>query len=97
MRSSTVTALRSHGKITIKLGLVFSPKNNMAPSTDNLTDLEKEIFTKISKNEIAELKTLLVANKSKIDFVDENGMTPLQHACYKGNKEIVQMLLDQVG
>ncbi|XP_012251432.1 ankyrin repeat and MYND domain-containing protein 2 [Athalia rosae] len=67
----------------------------MAPATEGLMDFEKEIFTKISKNEIAELKTLLVANKIKIDFVDENGMTPLQHACYKGNKEIVQMLLDQ--
>lgn len=69
----------------------------MAPAVDSLTDLEKEIFAKISKNEIAELRTLLAANKCKIDFVDENGMTPLQHACYKGNKEIVQMLLDQVG
>jgi ankyrin repeat protein len=24
------------------------------------------------------------------------GMTPLQHACYKGNKEAVQLLLDLV-
>jgi ankyrin repeat protein len=31
-----------------------------------------------------------------VDIYDENGMTPLQHAAYKGNKEIVQMLLDQV-
>uniref|UniRef100_A0A182YKR0 Uncharacterized protein n=1 Tax=Anopheles stephensi TaxID=30069 RepID=A0A182YKR0_ANOST len=33
--------------------------------------------------------------KSCVDFVDENGMTPLQHAAYKGNKEAVQLLLDQ--
>lgn len=69
----------------------------MAPGTEGLTDLQRNIFTKINKNEICELKTLLVPNKVKMDFVDENGMSPLQHACYKGNIEIVQMLLDQVG
>lgn len=69
----------------------------MAPATEGLTDVQKKIFKKISNNEVSELKTLLAANKIKMDFVDENGMSPLQHACYKGNKEIVQMLLDQVG
>ncbi|XP_076237198.1 ankyrin repeat and MYND domain-containing protein 2 isoform X1 [Calliopsis andreniformis] len=67
----------------------------MAPAMESLTDIQKKIFKKISNNEVSELKTLLAANKIKIDFVDENGMSPLQHACYKGNKEIVQMLLDQ--
>ncbi|XP_034188818.2 ankyrin repeat and MYND domain-containing protein 2 [Osmia lignaria lignaria] len=67
----------------------------MAPAMESLTDVQKQIFEKISNNEVAELKTLLAANKIKMDFVDENGMSPLQHACYKGNKEIVQMLLDQ--
>ncbi|XP_066593759.1 ankyrin repeat and MYND domain-containing protein 2 [Prorops nasuta] len=66
----------------------------MAPA-ENVEDLQKEIFKKITENEAAELKILLAANKIKVDFVDENGMSPLQHACYKGNKEIVQMLLDQ--
>lgn len=69
----------------------------MAPATEGLADLQKDVFTKISNNEVCELKTLLASNKLKMDFVDENGMSPLQHACYKGNKEIVQMLLDQVG
>lgn len=69
----------------------------MAPGAKELTDLQKDIFAKISKNEIRDLKKLLASRKVKMDFVDENGMSPLQHACYKGNKEIVQMLLDQVG
>ena len=69
----------------------------MAPAAENMTDIQKEIIAKINNNEVAELKVLLAANKSKVDFVDDNGMTPLQHACYKGNKEIAQMLLDQVG
>ncbi|XP_015114985.1 ankyrin repeat and MYND domain-containing protein 2 [Diachasma alloeum] len=66
----------------------------MAPAT-MCTDVQKEIFTKITNNEAGELKSLLASSKIKIDFVDENGMSPLQHACYKGNKEIAQMLLDQ--
>lgn len=69
----------------------------MASVTEDLTDVQKKIFEKIIKNEVSELKTLLAANKVKMDFVDENGTSPLQHACYKGNREIVQMLLDQVG
>ena len=69
----------------------------MAPATGVLTDEQKEIYDKITKNEVEELKTLLATTKMKLDFVDEHGMSLLQHACFKGNKEIVQMLLDQVG
>ncbi|XP_074106216.1 ankyrin repeat and MYND domain-containing protein 2 [Cotesia typhae] len=69
---------------------------NMTPTTtESLSELQKQVFTHISNHESSELRTLLASNKMKIDFVDENGMSPLQHACYKGNKEIVQMLLDQ--
>ncbi|XP_011502049.1 PREDICTED: ankyrin repeat and MYND domain-containing protein 2 [Ceratosolen solmsi marchali] len=63
-------------------------------SVESLPQLQKEIFNKISSNKTDDLKTILAANKVKVDFIDENGMSPLQHACYKGNREIVQMLLD---
>lgn len=69
----------------------------MAPSQDSANDIEKEIFAKISNNSTEELKVLLATSKIKVNFLDENCMTPLQHACYKGNLEIVQMLLDHVG
>lgn len=63
---------------------------------DGLSALEKDIFDKISKNDAGGLKFLLSQlTGTTVDFVDENGMTPLQHACYKGNVECVQMLLDQ--
>lgn len=65
-----------------------APKVNLSPE-------QKEIFDRISKNENSELKLLLSQFKQSVDFVDDNGMTPLQHAAYKGNKEAVQMLLDQ--
>lgn len=60
-----------------------------------LSSEQKEIFDRITKNEISELKLALAQYKQCIDFVDENGMTPLQHAAYKGNKEAVQLLLDR--
>lgn len=60
-----------------------------------LSEVQKQLFDKITKNEVDDLKALLVQIKGSVNFVDESGMSPLQHACYKGNKEIVQMLLDQ--
>ncbi len=63
---------------------------------DGLTTVQKDIFDKISKSDVGGLKFLLSQLTGTVDFVDENGMTPLQHACYKGNVESVQMLLDQV-
>lgn len=68
----------------------------MATEEVTLTDVQKKIFEAITKNDVGELKTLLVQLQGTADFVDENGMTPLQHACYKGSTELVQVLLDQV-
>lgn len=68
-------------------------------NADSLTDVQKKIFEtipKVSSGDVGELKTLLTQLQGTADFVDENGMTPLQHACYKGNTELVQILLDQV-
>lgn len=63
---------------------------------DGFNVLEKDIFDQITKNDVGGLKFSLSQLSGTVDFVDENGMTPLQHACYKGNVESVQMLLDQV-
>ncbi|XP_044015347.1 ankyrin repeat and MYND domain-containing protein 2 isoform X2 [Aphidius gifuensis] len=67
----------------------------MATATMSEIELQKEIFDKISNNDTIGLKTLLSSFKVKIQCVDEHGMSPLQYACFKGNKEIAQMLLDQ--
>lgn len=58
-------------------------------------EYNKKIFECIDKEDLVMLKTLL-NEKQDINFIDENSMSPLQHAAYKGNKKIVQMLLDQV-
>lgn len=60
-----------------------------------LDETQKQIFEKISKNDNDGLRIVLTQYKGSVNFVDENGMSPLQHACYKGNKDAVQMLLDQ--
>lgn len=57
---------------------------------------EKKIFEAISNNDAVLLKALLTENPQNVNIFDENKMTPLQHAAYKGNKELVQILLDQV-
>lgn len=67
-----------------------------ASSPVELTEVQREIFVKISASDVAGLQLALAQLKTSIDFVDENGMTPLQHACYKKNAEAVQALLDRV-
>lgn len=62
---------------------------------NELCAAEKEIFSAIEKNDAGWLRALL-ADKRDVNVLDENLMTPLQHACYKGNLEMVQLLLDQV-
>lgn len=59
-----------------------------------LTESEKKMFEAIEKNDVTTLAGLLL-EKRNVNIVDENAMTPLQHASYKGNEEMVQMLLDQ--
>lgn len=57
---------------------------------------EKSIFTAIAQGDLPEFKNILAQHKGSVDFFDENGMTALQHAAYKGNKDMVQLLLDRV-
>lgn len=56
---------------------------------------EKTIFNTIAQGDLSEFKNILAQHKGSVDFFDENGMTALQHASYKGNKEMVQLLLDR--
>lgn len=66
----------------------------MSPTMAGAEEGEKNIFYYISENDVNGVKSLLPSTRG--DIFDEHGMTPLQHAAYKGNIEISQMLLDQV-
>lgn len=60
----------------------------------NLSEIQKQIFEKIAKNETDEFMQLVAQLKGGVNFEDENGMTPLQHACCKGNLTAVKLLMD---
>lgn len=64
-------------------------------NTKELTEDEKKLYQAIEKDDNVTLKTILSQIKN-VNIVDTNSMSPLQYAAYKGNKEIVQILLDQV-
>ncbi|XP_041977560.1 ankyrin repeat and MYND domain-containing protein 2 [Aricia agestis] len=55
----------------------------------------ENIFAVIAQGDLSEFKTLLANYKGTVNLFDENGMTALQHAAYKGNKDMVQLLLDR--
>lgn len=63
---------------------------------NSMSENEKKVFEAIVNNDAVLLKALLTENPQNVNILDENQMTPLQHAAYKGNKELVQILLDQV-
>lgn len=70
---------------------------NMTETNENsMSENEKKVFEAIVNNDAVLLKALLTENPQNVNILDENQMTPLQHAAYKGNKELVQILLDQV-
>lgn len=54
------------------------------------------IFDTIAQNDLGDFKNILAQHNGPVNFFDENGMTALQHAAYKGNKDMVQLLLDRV-
>ncbi|XP_059484795.1 ankyrin repeat and MYND domain-containing protein 2 [Neocloeon triangulifer] len=60
-----------------------------------LSEEQLQASQKVTDNDSAGLQAILSNRKFDIDFVDSNGMTLLQHAVYKGNKEIAQLLIDQ--
>lgn len=67
----------------------------MEAKTEEKPAAEKTIFDAIAQNDLVEFKNILAQHKGPVDFFDENGMTALQHAAYKGNKDMVQLLLDR--
>lgn len=72
-----------------------APKEEKKEANLHLNDLQRDIFDSIGKADIPRLKQNLVGLKTSIDFYDDTGMTPLQHAAFKGNKEAVQLILDR--
>lgn len=58
-----------------------------------LTQEEKELLEVIGKGTVREAGTLLSSKNVHVNCLDENGMTPLMHAAYKGKLEMCKLLL----
>nr|SVE74185.1 EOG090X06BA [Daphnia barbata] len=56
--------------------------------------VEDKAIEKINNNDSLGLQELIKSHVVEIDGEDEHGMTLLQHAAFKGKKEICQLLLD---
>ncbi|CAG9759493.1 unnamed protein product [Ceutorhynchus assimilis] len=64
-------------------------------SEKSLLPEDQKLFDTINNNDALLLKALLSEKPQNVNILDENNMTLLQHAAYKGNKDLVQILLDQ--
>ncbi|XP_014438576.1 ankyrin repeat and MYND domain-containing protein 2 isoform X2 [Tupaia chinensis] len=58
-----------------------------------LTQEEKELLEVIGKGTVQEAGTLLSSKNVCVNCLDENGMTPLMHAAYKGKLDMCKLLL----
>lgn len=66
-------------------------------TTKDMQEVTREIFTKIFNNDFDGLQKIYAKNIDlSPDILDEHGMTPLQHASYKGNEQMVRWLLARV-
>ncbi|XP_048730771.1 ankyrin repeat and MYND domain-containing protein 2-like [Ostrea edulis] len=59
----------------------------------NVRESEQKLLDAIVNGSLDEVKTLLADPDVRTDFTDETGMTPLQHAAFRGRKEMVELFL----
>jgi len=59
-------------------------------------DVFNKAVEKIKENDYVGLQQVIKTHSLAIETEDENGMTLLQHACFKGKKDVTQLLLDLV-
>ena len=60
------------------------------------SNMPVDIFELVRKQDVEAVKSCLATMKNVKDLFDSDGMTLLQHAVYRGNKDLCQMLLDHV-
>lgn len=81
--------------VTIMNGPSTELTSNLKDNVET-NDTESSVFTCIQENNLDELKDLYSRHKLKADLFDSEGMTPLQHACYKGNQPMVEFFIEKV-
>lgn len=76
--------------VYVKLILNFSVKE-----VKEMSDDQKSLMMAITKGDFDEVQTVVRTSNMKLNFADENGMSPLQNACYKGNLDICKFLIER--
>ncbi|KAG7268161.1 hypothetical protein CRUP_002165 [Coryphaenoides rupestris] len=64
-----------------------------APKKGELSSTEREMFGVITAGNVQEASRLLGCKDVRVNCLDENGMTPLMHAAYKGKADMCRLLL----
>ena len=59
-------------------------------------ELFNSLVERINDNDAVGLQELMKTHNTKVEAEDEQGMTMLQHASFKGKKEMCQLLIDLV-
>ncbi|XP_076455993.1 ankyrin repeat and MYND domain-containing protein 2-like [Babylonia areolata] len=66
----------------------------MAPKKGELSESEQKLMDAVEKGTTQDIASLLKEPDVHIDCLDQTGMTPLQHACFKGRADVCRFLLD---
>ncbi|XP_069032931.1 ankyrin repeat and MYND domain-containing protein 2-like isoform X2 [Embiotoca jacksoni] len=64
-----------------------------APQRGDLSGPERKILQVIATGDVQEAAQLLNSQQVRVNCLDENGMTPLMHAAYKGRADMCRLLL----
>ncbi|ESO83552.1 hypothetical protein LOTGIDRAFT_222617 [Lottia gigantea] len=67
----------------------MSVKKKLAELSEN----ETKLFDKLLKGTFEEIQCLLKEKDVRVDCLDKTGMTPLQHAAFRGKKELCELFL----
>ncbi|XP_064617982.1 ankyrin repeat and MYND domain-containing protein 2-like [Liolophura sinensis] len=58
-----------------------------------MSEQEKKLFDSIVQGSAEEVKSLLAVDGVRVDCIDDTGMSPLQHAAFRGRKDLCELFL----
>ena len=61
---------------------------------EEMSDQQKQIIKAAKTGDVATIRTLVEADKTLLDARDSDGSTPLHYAAWKGQPEVVTLLLE---
>lgn len=67
----------------------------MIEESSNSTQVLSPLMEAVKTGSLIKVESVLRTEEDSLNSIDENGMTPLDFACYKGNLEIVKLLTEK--